>query len=136
MRPTLGVLVTYHNEGRLLGECLDSLLHQKERPDEVLIYDDASEAPAEDYLPKDFSGRIIRGDVNRGPSYGRNRLLRESQSDYIHFHDADDLFYPDWCGRIRQAIEESEPDVVFTEISSFREGEKVCERVLGLERNG
>lgn len=135
MQITLGVLITYHNERELLRECLESLLNQSEKPDEVLVYDDASDYPAEDYVPAGFPVRIIRGDVNRGPSYGRNVLLHASRSDYMHFHDADDLFHPDWARRIRQAIAETGVDVVFTEVSSLdEEGRLLCERVLGLER--
>ena len=134
MRPTLGVLITYFNEQELLRECLDSLLSQREEPDEILIYDDASVDPVEAYVPKGNRIRIIRGDVNKGPGHGRNVLLRASQSDYIHFHDADDLFHPDWCQRVRDAVGEAGADVVFTEVSSRGEGGLQCKRVMGLDR--
>jgi len=134
MNATLGVLITYFNERELLRECLDSLLSQQERPDEILIYDDASDYPAKDYVPQEYDIQIIRQEVNRGPAYGRNLLLGTSQSDYIHFHDADDLFHPDWCRRVRQVIEQSNADVILTEICSMEDGHAVCQRVLGLER--
>ncbi|MGH7198477.1 MAG: glycosyltransferase family 2 protein, partial [Candidatus Omnitrophota bacterium] len=41
------MLITYHNEGELLTECLDTLLSGPDTPDEILIYDDASGDPAE-----------------------------------------------------------------------------------------
>lgn len=134
MRPTLGVLITYFNEQELLRECLDSLLNQREGPEEILIYDDASVDPAGAHVPRGNCIRIIRGDVNKGPGHGRNVLLRASQSDYIHFHDADDLFHPDWCQRVRDAVEETGADVVFTEVSSRGEGGLQCKRVMGLDR--
>lgn len=134
MKTTLGVLITYYGERELLRECVESLLAQQDRPEEILVYDDASDAPAEDYLPPDFPGRVIRGEVNRGPCHGRNVLLRLSDSDYVHFHDADDLFHPEWCRRVRAAIEETGADTVFTEISSYQNDKLFCERVLGLDR--
>jgi glycosyltransferase involved in cell wall biosynthesis len=134
MRRTLGVLITYHNERELLRECLESLCVQRDVPEEVLIYDDASDFPACDYVPREMACRIIRGEVNRGPAYGRNVLLRASRSDYIHFHDADDLFHPEWCPRVRQVIEESNADVILTEICSMENDRVVCDRVLGLDR--
>src|SRR5437867_4136279 len=93
---TLGVLITYYGERDLLRECVESLLVSGEAPDEILVYDDASEWPARDYIPKGASVKVIRGAVNRGPAHGRNVLLRTSRSDYVHFHDADDLFHHDW----------------------------------------
>jgi glycosyltransferase involved in cell wall biosynthesis len=132
--PRLGVLITYYNERELLRECLQSLLADDRRPHEILIYDDASTYPAEDYIPSGEDIRVFRGDVNHGPACGRNILLGASRSDYIHFHDADDLFDPRWCTAITDAIQDRTSDAVFTEVSSYRGGKLECERVLGLEK--
>jgi glycosyltransferase involved in cell wall biosynthesis len=113
---------------------LESLLAGADQPEEILIYDDASQSPAEQYLPAGFRGRVIRGEVNRGPSHGRNALLATARSDYIHFHDADDLFHPAWCQRVRETLERTGADVAFTEIRSIRDDEPLSERVLDLGR--
>jgi glycosyltransferase involved in cell wall biosynthesis len=134
MSPSLGVLITYFNEKELLRECLQSLVGGGARPDEILIYDDASEYPAKDYVPDGIPVQIIRGETNRGPSVGRNTLMRHSQSQYIHFQDADDLFDGAWIGRVRKAIDETGADAVFTEISSVRPDGRRSERILNLER--
>jgi len=125
---SLAVLITYYGERELLRECIASVAFQE--PDEIIVYDDASEAPAVDYVPAGV--KVIRGETNRGPGFGRNELMRASQSDYVHFHDADDLFDSRWCGAVRQAIAKRRPDVVFTEIRTF--GERETDRVLGLRR--
>ena len=132
MKPSLGVLITYYNERDLLQDCLDSLMAGRDQPDEVLIYDDASQIPPEDYIPKGLNVRVIHGEVNGGPARGRNRLLSCSRSEYIHFHDADDLFHPNWVAQVRSRIEKTRAEAVFTEISSYRDGRRVCERVLKL----
>lgn len=134
MKPTIGVLITYFNEQGLLQECLDSLLIQSQRPNEILIYDDASAVPAGGSILPDPTVRIIRGEINQGPARGRNILLRASQSEYIHFHDADDLFQSDWCQRVREAIEQTQTDVVLAEISSYRDKEMKSRCVMGLNR--
>lgn len=133
MSSSIGVLITYHNEKELLSECLESLLAQTRLPDEVLIHDDASDAPAEEYVPSGCPVKIMRVEVNRGPSYSRNALLKESQSDYVHFHDSDDFFHPNWCERVHQLIEESRADVIFTEASLHRDG-VISEGVLKLDQ--
>jgi len=133
---SIGVLITYYGERELLRDCLESIASQARLPDEILIYDDASDAPAEDYVPVGLPVRVLRGAENRGPAFGRNRLLQESTSSYIHFHDADDLFSPDWHARVREVLESRDIDVVFTEIDAHREGGPNSERVLALSSLG
>jgi glycosyltransferase involved in cell wall biosynthesis len=103
-RPTLGVLITYYNERELLTECLESLLANTELPDEILVYDDCSPFPAADYVPDHPLIRIVRGQQNGGMVYARKQSLQQAKSDYLHFHDADDLFMPTWVERVRAAL--------------------------------
>ena len=115
-KPTLGILITYFNERELIRECVDSLLRGTEQPDEILIYDNGADEPAQRYLPPDLPLRILRGDGNKGPSYSRNILLNASRSDYVHFQDADDLFEPEMVARLRAAIVHA-PGLVVNEIT-------------------
>lgn len=130
MKHSLAVLIPYYNEGVLLSECLASLFCQEDGPEEVLIYDDASDTRPEPYIPPGRQVHVLRGTRNRGPSVGRNVLLRACSCAYIHFHDADDLFAPEWASKVREAVAASTPDAVFTEISSFDENGVVCNAVL------
>jgi GT2 family glycosyltransferase len=127
--PTLAVGITYHNEAELLTECLNSLLNQPGAPDEVWIYDDASSKPAADYLPPHAQVHIVRGEQNRGPAFGRNQLARLVNSDYLHFHDSDDLFTPVWCARVRERMAHG-ADVIFSEIDSFTPEGRVYRSVI------
>ena len=67
MRPTLSVLITYYNEKDLVQKGLRSLLDQDQPPDEILLYDDVSEFPPEEYIPKDWPVKIYHGEKNQGP---------------------------------------------------------------------
>jgi hypothetical protein len=129
----LAVLITYYNEGKLLHECLDSLLSQKDAPEQIVVYDDASSLRPEAYIPSGFQVRVVHSPLNKGPGYGRNVLLRETDCEYVHFHDADDLFHADWCREVRSAIARGQPDIVLTEITSVRDGSTISEHVLGLD---
>jgi len=77
---------------------------------------------------------ILRGTENRGPCVGRNILLRASVSDYVHFHDADDLLRHDWCKQIRHAIADTRTDLIVTEASSRRGEQPVSVNVLDISR--
>jgi glycosyltransferase involved in cell wall biosynthesis len=116
-----------------LTECLQSLQAQPNPPEEIWIYDDASEYPAENYLPAGRKARILRGDQNRGPARGRNQLWQATSCEYVHFHDADDWFDPQWTAKVRGVLDAFGPDVVFTEVASHRDGKLFCGRVLGLD---
>jgi glycosyltransferase involved in cell wall biosynthesis len=129
----LAVLITYFNEGGLLRQCLDSLLLQRDAPDEVIVYDDASSVLPDSHVPAGSCVRVVRASRNQGPGHGRNALLRETDCEYVHFHDADDLFAPDWSQEVRAAIARTQPDIVLTEIRSIRNGVPVSDRVLGVD---
>lgn len=130
---SIGVLITYCGERELLSECLESLRQQTRPVDEILIYDDCSQAPAEHYVPSGLTARVIRGGMNRGPAYGRNQLLKACTSAYVHFHDADDLFSPHWHARVRAALGASGADVVFTEIAAVRDDGTYSPKILALD---
>lgn len=127
------VLITYYNEKELLTECLRSLFGQG-FGGKVYLYDDASPMPAESFLPETYRHQIevVRANQNRGPAVGRNHLLKRSKAPFVHFHDADDLFRPDWCSKVEAALQAKDPDVLLTELDSTRGGEPYGNSFLGL----
>jgi len=133
-RPSLSVLIPYYGERELLWECLTSLSNQIQPVDQILIYDDASPAPPDPYVPPGLPVKILRAGANRGPAYGRNQLLAAATTSHVHFHDADDLFSPEWHARVRNALETTDADVVFTEIDVADEQGIRSRRVLALDR--
>jgi hypothetical protein len=129
----LSFLITYYDEGSWLAECLQSVLPQLGAEDEIVVYDDASERPAHEYLLRDARVRCVRGERNIGPARGRNELLRLSRGTHIHFHDADDLCAPDWRRRVAAAFA-GDTDVVFTDVGSFDEQGGRWTHVMGVDR--
>lgn len=129
---TVSVLITYHNEKELLTQCIDSVLSQKNPPEEIVVFDDASTFPATDYIPAHPRVRVLRSEKNLGPSRGRNALLKDAKGDYIHFHDADDRFTSQWVERIREAMEKDR-DAIYSEVNSYwPEGKIAGNQVVGL----
>jgi glycosyltransferase involved in cell wall biosynthesis len=134
MEATIGVYITYYNERELLTELIQSVVSECSRPDEIIVYDDCSSFPAQDFVPKNASVKIIRGIENRGYAFGRNRLLDEASTDYVHFHDGDDFFLPGWLRQVRQVIKCCNgPEAVFTELALYKDGE-VQPWQIGLEK--
>jgi glycosyltransferase involved in cell wall biosynthesis len=134
VNPTIAVLITYYNEGELLRRCLNSVRAQSVQVDEIWVYDDASQDPAALHVPVEMGVKVVRGEKNHGPAYGRNKLLESTACEYVHFHDADDWFHPDWCRTVKNALAEEAVDAVYTEVSSIRQGAPVSDAVLGLRQ--
>jgi glycosyltransferase involved in cell wall biosynthesis len=117
LTPTLGVLISYYDEGPLLQECLESLLMQEVIPDEILVFDNrAGSYPAESFMRPEWPVKVIHGDGNHGPSHSRNQLWRASQSDYVHFQDADDYFEKDFTSSVKAAIIRNPADVILNQV--------------------
>jgi glycosyltransferase involved in cell wall biosynthesis len=88
----LALCIPAYNAAAYLPRLLSSARSQAIPFDEILVYDDCSTdntaAVAESY-----GARVIHGDINRGCSYGKNELAKQSTCEWLHFHDADDDLY-------------------------------------------
>ena len=69
---------------------------------EVLCYDDGS-ADDTGAVAARLGARVLRGAVNRGAAYARNRLIEACGTPWLHFHDADDRIAPDFVERMSEA---------------------------------
>lgn len=126
----LTVGITYHNEGDLLTQCIDSFFSGDQNPDEVIVFDDASSDQPDAYLPSGLPVRVIRSKENIGPGKSRNRILQEAKGEWIHFHDADDWVCPGWLEKIKEQSRLG-ADLIFSEVSSYRDHELLSPAVIG-----
>ncbi len=93
-KAAVSLLVPCYNAEPYLTDFMANMSQQTIPFDEVLFYDDASTDNTAELLRKQNFGRVIYGKANRGPSIGRNILLRKSIGTLIHFHDVDDWLEP------------------------------------------
>lgn len=127
MRLTVGI--TYHNEGELLTRCLESFWKCSTKPDEIILYDDASSLRPESFIPAQIPVTILRSEINQGPAKGRNQILKKAQGEWIHFHDADDWVLPHWLERILPPMKDQ--DLILTEVGSYQEEKLLSPKVIG-----
>ena len=89
----VSVVIPCFNQGRFLREAIDSILAQTIRPDRIIVIDDGSTddtaAVAAEYPQVDYVFQ-----KNRGLSGARNAGLRLLTTEFVLFHDSDDILTP------------------------------------------
>ena len=110
-RPRLAMLIPAYNAASFLPRLLDSAARQTQPFDEIWVYDDCSTDETASVAGR-YGARVVRGNINRGCSHGKNRLAAETTCEWIHFHDADDELMPNFVERARIWMSDGRFDVV------------------------
>jgi len=115
--PQVSVIIPCYNQGRFLGEAVESVLAQTHGAWECIIINDGSTDNtaeiAESYARRDGRIRCLHQD-NRGLSAARNRGLAESRGEYVQFLDADDILLAEKIARQLQLLEgQTEPALAY-----------------------
>jgi glycosyltransferase involved in cell wall biosynthesis len=110
-RVTIALLIPAYNASSHLTRLLQSAVRQTIRFDEIWVYDDCS-TDGTATVARSFGARVVRGDVNRGCSHGKNVLARATSAEWVHFHDSDDELGPNFVQLARSWMEADEFDVV------------------------
>ena len=93
MRKSISVIIPCYNQAHFLGECIESVLAQSVKPDEIIVVSDGSPDNTAEIARK--YGVILVEKENGGLSSARNAGITIATSQYIMPLDADDLLRPD-----------------------------------------
>jgi glycosyltransferase involved in cell wall biosynthesis len=91
--PLVSIVVPCYNQGRFVGEAIESALGQTYPHVEVIVVDDGSTDDTASVARRYEAVRCIQ-QPNRGTAAARNRGFRESRGEYVVFLDADDRLLP------------------------------------------
>ncbi|MFI0443895.1 glycosyltransferase family 2 protein [Actinomadura sp. 6N118] len=91
---TVSLIVPCHDAARTLRLCLESVLAQTRRPDEIVVVDDASGDDSA-AIAAELGARVIRLPENRGVSAARNTGVDNTFGDVLFFLDSDVTLRPD-----------------------------------------
>jgi glycosyltransferase involved in cell wall biosynthesis len=89
----VSIVIACYNQGRFLGEAIDSALRQTHAPIEVIVVDDGSSDRTADVAAA-YPVRCLR-QRNQGAPAARNHGFSHSQGRYVLFLDADDRLLPE-----------------------------------------
>lgn len=92
---TIALCIPAYNAEDYLPHLLNSAKKQIIPFDQILVYDDCSTDNTADVARK-YGAKVLSGDINRGCSFGKNKLAELSICDWLHFHDADDDLLPNF----------------------------------------
>ena len=91
--PLFSVIIPCYNQGRFLGESIESVLDQTVQDFEIVVIDDGSTDQTNEVAGRYHRAHYI-GQTNQGLSAARNTGIRESRGRYLVFLDADDKLLP------------------------------------------
>ena len=97
---SVSVIIPCYNSERTISSCLESIFHQTQLPDEIILIDDNSndKTLSQIELSKEKSPikiKTLKNDENKGPGYCRNKGWEAAESTYIAFLDSDDVWVKD-----------------------------------------
>lgn len=125
----VAVVVSCHNYGRFLGECLESVLAQTYKVDEVIVVDDGSTDDSR-VIARQFASRGVRliEQANAGVAHARNRGVAATAQPFVVCLDADDLLDPRYVESCRRAmLADRGVGLAWTGMSILRAGQRPTE---------
>jgi glycosyltransferase involved in cell wall biosynthesis len=108
---TTAILIPCFNSAKFLFRLVESINNQSVPFNEVICYDDGSTDNTIE-VAESFGLKIINGGKNNGASYARNRLIEASTSDWIHFHDSDDVLDSRFNETMISAIDKADTQII------------------------
>ncbi|GEM_PF-6961824 len=132
----ISVIIPTYNRAHFILNALNSILEQSYRPIEILVIDDGSTDDTEEKLTTwndcnlnsteatDQSGITFHylNQLNAGPSAARNRGIRASTGEFIHFMDSDDLIHPQLYSKAISQMQTDQSEICHFGMQFFNDG--------------
>lgn len=118
----ISVIIPSYQHAATVAECLDSVLAQTRRPDEIIVVNDGSTDGTDAVLERYRDRVTVIAQENQGGNLARNNGFAASTGDLVIFCDADVVMRPDMLEKMERALaEHPEASVAY---SGFRFGWK------------
>ena len=104
MKNKISVIIPVYNEEKYIKACLDSLINQNEKPDEIIIVDNNCNDKTIDIIKKykeKLPIKIIK-EKKQGMIFARNRGFNEAEGNILARCDADSILPPNWVKKIKK----------------------------------
>ena len=102
----ISVIIPSYQHAKTLGDCLDSVLAQTVKADEIIVVDDGSTDATQDVLGSyTQKGIVVLTQQNQGSNPARMAGFAASTGDRIIFCDADMRMRPDMLAKLSLALD-------------------------------
>ncbi len=98
----ISVVIPVYNEEKCIKNCLDSLMNQEEKPDEIIVVDNNCTDKTVS-IAKSYKIRIVQ-EKKQGIIPARNTGFDSVTGDIIARCDADTILPPDWIKNIKNSF--------------------------------
>ncbi len=121
----VSIIVPVYNIGeKLIRRCMDSLLPQIEKEDEIILIDDGSDEKTSLFLDTyQDENVIVIHQKNQGTASARNHGLALAKKDYILFVDPDDYVMENSFHELKKSLE-SDSDFYLFDYYCYKENEE------------
>lgn len=121
----ISVVIPVHNAERYIGQCLDSVLENRDTETEIICVDDCSTDSTPEIL-KGYAEKyknivVLHNETNMYAGASRNRGLLAARGKYVHFLDSDDIVIPGAYRKLYDISEENDLDWIKTTARAFSE---------------
>lgn len=101
----ISVVIPAYNEEKYIAGCLQSLIQQTEKPDEIIVVDNNSRDKTAE-IAKSFGVTVIN-EKKQGRTPARNAGFNKAIGDIIARTDADTIVPKNWIAKIRKHFQDS-----------------------------
>ncbi len=107
MNDKVSVIIPVYNGEKTIGKCIESLLRQNKKPNEIIVVDDGSTDKTKEIIKK---FRIIKllEQKHKGPAAARNFGAKSAKCDVFIFTDSDCTVDENWVSEMTKPFENKE----------------------------
>lgn len=128
-RKRVDVIIPNYNETVLLSRAVNSVIHQGEVVNQIIIVDDGSDEEVIRYINSSFAGndkiQILISARKNHPGVMREIGIKHSQAEWIAFLDADDFWEVDKLQKQIKFARENNFQIVCSDANLYRNFERV-----------
>ena len=104
----ISVYIPAYNVAEFLDRCIQSLLKQSLRPEEILVVDDGSKDDSAQIAAQYPGVTLIRHAANKGLAAARNTAMRAARCELVASIDADCIASASWLEELRRYLNDPE----------------------------
>ena len=123
----VSVIIPTYNTERYIGKCIQSVLNQTYQDFEIILVDDCSTDNSLGIVRqfRDSRIKVYKNNINRGPSFSRNRAIEVARGEFIAILDSDDWWETNRLEIMMKFIWENNADIIFDNLLYIQDGEQV-----------